>query len=157
MVTLPDVPNRIYFISPPLVTEADPALIPLMRRICSYTPKFNLCARGEQYDFVDFSVRVGMSFDRHGSAKRVIVEIEYQPCSFADDCENLIAELMQRIAAPLVPPPQVNQDPGVGAAAGTTYKCDRVQIDANIYNPKDLTPFSYRSEALLYAKLLVQP
>ncbi|KAI0561530.1 Mediator complex subunit Med20 [Gracilaria domingensis] len=154
LVTLPDVTNRVYIISPPLVTEAEPAVTALLRRISPYVPKVSRSARGWEYDFVDFSVRVGMSFDRHGGATGVVVEVEYRPCSYTADCESLIAELMERIAAPLVPPPQANSDPGISAAATTPYNYNRIEIDSKKFIEKDLVPFSQRTEALLFAKLL---
>ncbi|PXF47959.1 Mediator of RNA polymerase II transcription subunit 20 [Gracilariopsis chorda] len=154
IVSLPDIKDRVFLISPPLVTEAQPTLVPLLRRISNYSPKYNRSARGLQFDFVDFLVRVGMSFDRHGGATGVVVQIEYRPCSYTADCERLIAELMERIAAPLVPPPQANHDPGISAAATTSYNYTRVDVDATKFNDKDLMPFSHRTEALLFAKLL---
>ncbi|CAN8072155.1 unnamed protein product [Agarophyton chilense] len=154
LVTLPDVANRQYIISPPLVTEAEPTIAVLLHRISTYAPKVNRAARGSEFDFVDFSVRVGMSFDRHGGATGVVVQVEYRPCSYTADCESLIAELMERIAAPLVPPPQASSDPGISAAATTAYNYNRIEVDVKKFNEKDLMPFSKRTEALLFAKLL---
>jgi len=119
-----------------------------------YQPRLTRAIRGSEYDFVDFCLRVGLSFDRHNAPTGVVVEIEYRPCPVTTDCAGLIAELMKRIAAPLVPPPQPSQDPTASVAATTAYNYNRVEVDSTTYNDRDLSPFSHRTAALLYAKLL---
>lgn len=153
IVTLPEV-DKMFVISNNLITEAETPFVSLIRKISTYAQKSSRQIKGTEYDFVDFAVKVGMSFDKHGSTKGVVVEIEYRPCPVTADCEQLIGELMERVAAPLVPPPQAGQDPAVSVAATTAYNFMRIEVDPKKFNVKDLVPFTKRTEALLYAKLL---
>lgn len=154
LITLSHIADRVFVLANALVVEAEPNLPVLLRKISAYAPKLSRNVRGTEYDYVDFGVRVGMSLDKQGAAMGVVVEIEYRPCSSTSDCELLIAELMDRIAAPLVPPPQASEDPDVSKAATSAYTYVRVELDPNKFSPKDLIPFSDRTEALMYAKLL---
>lgn len=157
IVSLSSQPKKIYLLAGNLIVETEPAFVPMMRKISIYAPKVSRSVRGATYDFVDFAVSVGMSFDKHGSATGVVVEIEYRPCPITTECEKLIGELMEKIAAPLVPPPpppHATQDREVSAAATTAYNYTRVEVDSAKVSAKDLVPFSNVTSALLYAKLL---
>lgn len=156
VVSLSDVDARLFALIHlgATVIETDRSFVPMVKRISSYQHRLTKTIRGAEYDFVDFCVRVGLAFDRHNAAKGVIVEIEYRPCPVAADCERLIEELMGKIAAPLVPPPQSSQDRSVSDAAMAAYSYKRVELDTKTLNVKDLNPFSHRTGALLYAKLL---
>lgn len=154
IITLSSQPKRIYILAGIILTDTEPAFVALMRKISAYAPKTSRSVRGVLYDFADFGVAVGMSFDKHGSPTGVIVEIEYRPCAATSECEQLIGDLMEKIAAPLVPPPQASQDPAVSVAATTAYNYGRVMLDGKKVAAKDLVPFSTRTTALLYAKLL---
>lgn len=157
IVTFSEEASRAYILTKSSVLESDSSLVPLMGKISPYQPRNTRAVRGSEYDFVDFRVRVGLIFGRHESTTGVVVEIEYRPCPFTSECESLISELMEGIAAPLVPAPQNSHDPNTSeaahTAATTAFNYQLVQAD-NDSNPKDLVPFSNRTSALLYAKLL---
>lgn len=149
-----DVESKRYILFNSVVTEADPGFEQFMKKMSAYQHRYTRVIKGTEYDFVDFCVRVGLTFDRHTAPTGVVVEIEYRPCPMAADCELLIAELMEKIAAPLVPPPQTNGDASISAAATTAYNYNRVECDMSKVNITDFCPFSMRSAAILYAKLL---
>lgn len=153
IATLSEVPERRFILTHGVITEAGAGFPALVRKMSASVPKMTQTIRGAEYDFVDFCVRVGLSFDRHNAACGVVVEIEYRPCLVAPDCADLIGELMERIAAPLVPPPQAGQDPIANAAATTAFTYKRIEVDPE-GPPKDTGTFSSRSSALLYIKLL---
>lgn len=156
VVSLSDVDARLFVLmnKGATICETERSFVPMVKRISSYQHKFTRYIRGAEYDFVDFCVRVGLVFDKHNSAFGVVVEIEYRPCTVAADCEDIVGELMEKIAAPLVPPPQSSQDRTVSDAAMAAYSYKRVEVDPKKLNAKDLNPFSHRTAALLYAKLL---
>lgn len=155
VVTFSDKPETAYFLFATYVTEAEHTMLPLMRKISAFSPRMTFTAKGSEYDFEDFCVRVGQSFDRHNSPSGVVVEIEYRPCSAVQECQLLIVELMERVAASLVPPPHTTQDRDVSTAAATTYAYTKVEIaDDRKPRPGDVFPFSNRTSALLYASLL---
>lgn len=154
IVSFSDLPTRLFLLFNNTAIETEPGMIPLLQKVSTFSSRLTRSVRGTEYDFEDFCIRVGLCFDRHNAAKGVVVEIEYRPCQSIAECEMLIAELMDKIAAPLVPPPQANQDPSVNTAAFTNYNCNKVTLDTESLNPKDLNPFSNRTSAFMYAKLL---
>lgn len=154
VVSFSDVESKLYTRFNGMIMESDHGFLNVIRKMSGYQVRSTRTIKGTEYDFVDFCVRVGLVFDRHTSPKGVVVEIEYRPCPVTVDCERLIGELMERIAAPLVPPPQTSGDPSVSAAATTAYNYNRLELDMARVNPKDLSPFSHRTAAILYAKLL---
>eukprot|EP00177_Eucheuma_denticulatum_P002075 GFKZ01003710.1.p1 GENE.GFKZ01003710.1~~GFKZ01003710.1.p1 ORF type:complete len:212 (-),score=28.94 GFKZ01003710.1:279-914(-) len=154
IVSFSDVSSKLFTRFKGMVMESDQGFLNVVRKMSGYQLRSTRLIKGAEYDFVDFRVRVGVVMDRHGIPKGVVVEIEYRPCPVTADCERLIGELMERIAAPLVPPPQTSGDPAVSAAATTAYNYNRVELDVSTVNPKDLNPFSHRTAAILYAKLL---
>lgn len=153
IVSFSDVEGRIFVLVNSVLTEMDQSFLQVIKKISAYQLRGTRTIKGSEYDFVDFCVRVGLAF-RQQTPTGVIVEIEYRPCPVTDDCERLIGELMERIAAPLVPPPQTSGDHSVSVAATTAYNYKRVEVDAAKAPKDDLVPFSNRSAALLYAKLL---
>lgn len=154
VVSFSDVESRLFVLVNSVLTETDHGFLQVVRKISAYQPRLMRTIKGSEYDFVDFCVRVGLAFDRHNAATGVVVEIEYRPCPVTEDCERLIGELMERIAAPLVPPPQTGTDPSVNVAATTAYSYKRVELEAAKVPKDDLMPFSNRTGALLYAKML---
>lgn len=154
VVSFSDIGSKRYVLFNSIVTETDPGFEQFMKKMSAYQHRYTRMIKGSEYDFVDFCVRVGLAFDRHTAPTGVVVEIEYRPCPMATDCELLIGELMEKIAAPLVPPPQMNGDASISAAATTAYNYKRVECDTSNVNAKDFCPFSLRSAAILYAKLL---
>lgn len=153
-VTFSDVKNRVFILLPSMVTEVEPSMLPLMSKISPFKLRTKRAVRGDEYDFEDFCVRVGVSFDRHNSPAGVVVEIEYRPCGSVAQCGGLITELMELIVAPLVPPPHPGQDPSINAAATNQYTYEAVKLDEKKVPPTDLNPFSHRTSAWLYASLL---
>lgn len=154
VMSFSDIDSKRYILFNSIVTETDPGFEQFMKKMSAYDHRLTRTIKGNEYDFVDFCVRVGLAFDRHNAPTGVVVEIEYRPCPMAADCELLIAELMEKIAAPLVPPPQTNGDVSINAAATTAYSYRRVECDMSRVNVKDFCPFSLRSASILYAKLL---
>lgn len=154
IISFDETKPPLYILVNRTVTEVDPAMVPLLRKISVYQPRLSRSIKGSEYDFIDFIVRVGLVFGKGPQPTGVVVEIEYRPCIIVEDSQALIGELMDKIAAPLVPPPQSSGDPTVSAAATTAYNFKRVIVDADKVNPADMTPFTMRSAAILYAKLL---
>ena len=103
---------------------------------------------------MDFIARVGLTFTKNNEAGGVAVEIEYAPCSVVDDCSDLIGELMGRIAASLVPPPQAGNDLTAAKAATMTFNFTSVSVDYEKYLSNDKPFFTSRHAMLLYRKLL---
>lgn len=153
MISFSDVEGRLFVLVNSVLTEMDQTFMQVVRKISAYQPRGVRTIKGSAFDFGDFCVRVGLAFRQH-SATGVVVEIEYRPCPVTDDCERLIDELMERIAAPLVPPPQTSGDPSVSVAATTAYSFKRVDSEGTNWCKDDMVPFSNRTAALLYAKLL---
>lgn len=166
-ISLSDVPEKLYLVlgsgvgsavpTPPTgattyghMCEVEPAMLPLMAKISPLRQRARRFVKGDEYDFEDFCVRVGVSFDRHNSPAGVVVEIEYRPCAYVHECHAIIAELMERIAAPLVPPPLPSADPVVSAAANKQYVYKAVKLDDKKIRKSDLAPFSNRTTAWLY-------
>lgn len=171
-ISLSDVPEKLYLVlgggmgtsavpRPSTTTttaattyghmcEVEPAMLPLMAKISPLRQRARRFVKGDEYDFEDFCVRVGVSFDRHNSPAGVVVEIEYRPCAYVHECHAVIAELMERIAAPLVPPPLPSADPVVSAAANKQYVYKAVKLDDKKIRKSDLAPFSNRTTAWLY-------
>lgn len=156
-VTFSDVKDRVFILLPSVVTEVEPAMLSLMTKISPYKLRVKRAVRGDEFDFEDFCFRVGVSFDRHNSPAGVAVEVEYRPCIALSECEGLILELMGRIVAPLVPPPHLGQDPSVSAAATTQYAYKTIKLDDKKVRPSDVHPYSHRTSALIFAKLLTSP
>jgi hypothetical protein len=153
IVHLSEAADRRYVVCNGVVAEVGDGFQQVLQKVSKYEQKAVRVVRGSTYEFGDFCVRVGLSFDR-GSPAGVVVEIEYRPCAYVEQCSALIAELMERIMAPLVPPPHAGQDPAASAAATSTYT--HVQVSANIAKllPEDPPGFSLRHAAILYVKLL---
>jgi TATA-binding related factor (TRF) of subunit 20 of Mediator complex len=169
VVTLSDVPGRRFVLSPStlLVAEVGDSFPSMLKKLSSYAPRSTRVVRGAAYDFADLVVRVGISFDR-GAPAGVVVEIEYRPCADVGACASLVTELMDRIAAPLVPPPLAGQDPSASAAATAAYAYERVlapeteaEDDGDDVGERDATednpprrPFSNHDAARLFVNLL---
>lgn len=154
VVTLSEADDRVFLIASPTVMEVQPAMLAMMRKISNFTPKMTRAIRGVDYDFDDFGIRVGLVFDRHNSPVSIVVEIEYRPCASVSECSLLIDELMNKLAESLVPPPQSGHDRAVNVAANTRYSFNKVSLDEKVVRPPDLQPYSHRTSALLYEKLL---
>lgn len=154
VVTLSEVEDRVFLVASATVMEVQPAMLAMMRKISNFAPRTTRAVRGVDYDFDDFRVRVGLMFDRHNSPSGVVVEIEYRPCAVVSECSQLIDELMNRLAESLVPPPQSGQDRAVNVAAGTRYTYNKIGLDEKAAKNFDIQPFSNRTSAQLYEKLL---
>ncbi len=146
-------PERRVVMFGPRVLEGEEALPTQLQKLATYSPRAMRTIRGAEYDFVDFRVRVGLVFDKNNAASGVAVEIEYAPCLVADDCTALITELMERIAASLVPPPQAGQDSLATKAATTNFKFSRVEVDFKKHLQLEKPYFTLRHSMLLYRKL----
>lgn len=136
------------------VVEAEDGFIGQLQKLADYRTKSTRSIRGVAYDFVDFVVRVGLAFDRNNNASGVVVEIEYAPCVIVDDCSQLIAELMERIASQLVPPPQAGHESLATKAASTTFRYTAVHVDFKRYIASEKPFFGLRHSMLLYRQLL---
>lgn len=152
-VTFSDTTSVFLVLAPKTVTEVEKSMLNIMRKISPFQSRIKRSVRGNEYDFEDFRVRVGLSFDRHGNSSGVVVEIEYLPCNTVSECEGLINVLMARIAAPLVPPPQASQDFAVNEAATTSYSYNKVKLDEQVRITETPAVLN-RIAALLYANLL---
>lgn len=129
-------------------------MLQLMNKISGYKSKIRRYIRGDEYDFEDFCVRVGVSFDKQNSPSGVTVQIEYRPCAYVSQCKHIILELMDKIVASLVPPPTPSHDPDSETVAGAKYKFKTVPFDST---HGDLSPFTYHMLAALYSSLLTSP
>lgn len=154
VVTLSEAEDRVFLVVSTTVMEVQPAMLAMTHKISNFAPRMTRAVRGVDYDFDDFRVRVGLMFDRHTSPIGVVVEIEYRPCAVISECYHLIDELMNRLAESLVPPPQSGHDRAVNVAAGTRYAYNKVALDEKMARYTDGQPFSNRTSALLYEKLL---
>lgn len=148
-----ETPDRRVAMFGTRVLEAEDGLSTQLQKLAAYAPRVVRSLRGAEYDFVDFRVRVGLIMDRAASGSGVAVEIEYAPCQVATDCTALISELMDRIAAALVPPPQAGQDSQATKAASTNFRFVRVDVDFAKYLPKESKFFTIRHSMLLYRQL----
>jgi hypothetical protein len=153
VVTMSDASDRHFAVSGGMIAEAGRGFPALLRKISRYDQRSLRAIRGAAYDFADLAVRVGLSFDK-GAPAGVVVEIEYRPCAVATECANLVGELMDKISAPLVPPPHATQDPSANSASTTLYAYKRVDADIAKLLPNEPPSFSHRHAAALYAKLL---
>jgi TATA-binding related factor (TRF) of subunit 20 of Mediator complex len=153
IVYLSEAGDRRYVLCDGTVAEVGEGFQQVLQKVTKYEQKAVRLIRGSAYEFGDFCVRAGLSFDK-GSPVGVVVEIEYRPCAYVEQCAALIGELMERIAAPLVPPPHAGQDPSTIAAANSSYTCERVSVDIAKLLPDDPPAFSLRHAAMLYVKLL---
>lgn len=150
-----EMPNVRVLIMGTRVVEAEDIFLAQLGKLADYRPKSARTIRGVAYDFVDFIVRVGLAFDRNNNASGVVVEIEYAPCSVVEDCSLLIEELMVRIAAALVPPPQAGHELMAAKAATTNFRFSPVSVDFKRYAPASDKPyFKLNHSMLLYRKLL---
>jgi len=147
--TTSEEPNSRYLLTGKHVIATDDGLSALLSKIPALTPKQSFMVKGTEYDLVDFTVRVGMVFEKSGPTSPV-VEIGYLPCSVVDNCVGLITELMEKIAAPLVAPQDSRQDSQATAAAETNYKFTLVADDFQKVEGLADMPFSMRHTALLY-------
>lgn len=156
VIALSDAPDRLYTLinKGATICEADPAFLPMIKRISTYQHKLTRTIRGTEYDFFDFCVKVGLVFDRHDSAYGMVLEIEYRPCVVAKDCEMMATELMEKLAGHLVPPPQKGRDRRNSEVSVLRFDYKKIDLDEKKLNPKELVPFSHRTTALLYAHYL---
>lgn len=153
IVSMSSALERRFVVSEGMVAEVGEGFPALLKKIPKYEQRSTRAIRGATFDFVDLVVSVGLSFDK-GSPAGVVVEIEYRPCEYSEDCAELVEELMGKIAAPLVPPPQAGQDSSVNDVASTCYTYERVTADMAKLLPKEPRAFSHRHAAVLYVKLL---
>lgn len=143
-----------YVVADGLVAEVGDGFPALLRKVSRYEPRAARTVRGAVYDFDDLLVRVGLTFEKT-SPLGVVVEIEMRPCDVAEACAEMCAELMDKIAGPLVPPPQAGQDINANAAATTLYTYQRVTVDIKKLLPDEPERvFTNRHAAVLYVKLL---
>lgn len=154
VVSMSDAPpGRRYVSGPGLVAEAGAGLGALLRKASRYEPRPQRAIRGAAFALADLQVRVGLSFDR-GAPVGVVVEVEVRPCARAPACARLAEELMEKITAPLVPPPAAGHDAAANAAATTLYAFEHLKLDLEKVLPGEPLDFSFRHAALLYAKFL---
>uniref|UniRef100_A0A7S3A9S3 Mediator of RNA polymerase II transcription subunit 20 n=1 Tax=Rhodosorus marinus TaxID=101924 RepID=A0A7S3A9S3_9RHOD len=151
--TTSEEPEKRYFLTGKHAIETDDGLSALLSKIPALTPTQSFMVKGIEYDLVDFTVRVGMVFEKSGPTSNV-VEIGYLPCSIVDNCVGLITELMDKIAAPLVAPQDSRQDSQANAAAETNYEFRLVPDDFQKVEGLANTPFSMRHTAMLYSAML---
>lgn len=156
IISTSEVPERRAVIMSGNLLEVEDGFPSLIQKLAAYSVKATRSIKGAEYDFVDFKVRVGLSFDKNNAPNGVAVEIEYAPCLVVDDCQGLIMELMERIAAALVPPPQAGQDSLATKAATTKFSYKRVEVDVKKMLPREGAYFSVKQSMLLYKKLLGQ-
>lgn len=153
LVHMSEAPDRRFVVTEGLVAEVGVGFPQLVKKVSRYEQRTLRTIRGSAYDLGDFCVRVGLSFEK-ASPAGVVVEIEYRPCTFASECKGLVNELMEKFASPLVPPPQISQDPNANAAATSAYKYSPVAADVSNVLPGENTEYSLRYAAVLYVKLL---
>lgn len=154
LVSMSDAPAGLRYVAgPAMLAEAGAGLGALLRKASRYEPRPPRAIRGATFALTDLRVRVGLAFDRSAPVG-VVVEVEVLPCARVDACDALAAEVMEKIAAPLVPPPTAGQDAAVNIAAATRYAFERVKMDVSKILPGEPLDFSFRHAALLYAKFL---
>lgn len=153
IISTSEAPGQRFVVTNGILAEVGEGFPQVLRKISRYEQRSVRAVRGHVYDFIDLYVRTGLSFDK-GSPVGVVVEVEYRPSLFVDDCANLMSELMSRITAPLISPPHAGQDPSANAAATTAYSFERVTVDIGATLPDEPILFSHRHASLLYMKLL---
>lgn len=156
-VTSSETPGRVVLVVGQRVVESESSFCDVqLKKLATYNVKSTKTIRGLVYDFVDFVVRVGLLFTKNNEPSGVAVEIEYAPCSVVDDCAGLIGELMGRIAASLVPPPQAGNETMAAKAATMSFNFSPVAVDYKKYFANDKPFFTARHAMLLYRKLLAE-
>lgn len=154
MVSISGTPGVRYVVTDGLVAEVGDGFPALLKKTSRYDQRSARTVRGAVYDFDDLLVRVGLTFEK-SAPLGVVVEIEARPCGNAEACAEMCAELMDKIAAPLVPPPQAGLDTAANSAATNLYGYQRVTADIKSLLPGEPDKlFTNRHAAVLYVKLL---
>ena len=76
LLSTTEMPDRRVAMMGRSILDSDGSFAALIPRLAGYACKATRTIRGSEYDFVDFKVRVGMTFDKNNVPSGVAVEIE---------------------------------------------------------------------------------